>query len=459
MTHSHSNAILVFIIAISTGARVCAVSAGKGAEDAGFVCAISSTSDRSGAPALKTADKIPSLTDPDVFHESGVRKVNAGDLEGALADFTTAITLDPKNIAGYNNRAHVRVMQRKPDAAIADYSRAIALKPEDSTAYSGRSTAKVMNGDLKGALADSDKAVALAPDDAEIRNARGGVRYLTGDLKAALADYDRALELDPKLVGALENRSKARNLTGDIAGELADLDAAISLGSTDADIHTNRASVRLKKGDVDGALADSSSAIELEPKNPAGHRIRGEAKRAKGDFDGAISDLNRAIELEPKNASAYFSRGKARYLTRAFGRAAADFEAAARADKTIETSTILLSSVARTRSGDNPAEDKKLQAWIDKRGSGKSAGWPSAVGRFLLGKDDEAALLSGAAAFAKKKESGQLGQAWYFAGIRCLATGDKQGAAERFRKCADADHNESVVRAFAEAELKWLGEK
>lgn len=169
--------------------------------------------------------------------------------------------------------------------------------------------------------------------------------------------------------------------------------------------------------------------------------------------------MSRAIELKPKNASAHFSRSKARYLTQAFRGAGEDFEAAARTDEQLEAAGLLFSSVARTRSGDDPAKDRKLQACLDKRGSGKSAGWPSVVGRFLLGRDNEAALLAGAAASAKKEESGQLGQAWYFAGIRCLATRDKQGAAERFRKCVGEEHNEPMVRAFAEAELKWLGEK
>ena len=459
MTHSFSSALLAAILVISAKPQSGDASARQNAEDAGFESAVAATGDRNGTSAAKAQDKLPIATDLDALYESGVRKVNGGDLEGAIADFTKAIELDPKNINGYNNRGHVRLLQGNLDAAIADYSQAIVLNPKDPSAYCDRASAKVSNGDFKGAIVDSDKALALAPDDAEVRGKRGGVRYLAGDLKGALADFDRALEIDPKLVNAHATRSKVRYRMGDMDGYLADLDAAILLGCDDPDIHANRASLRLQKGDLDGALSDSSRAIELEPKNPAGLRVRGEVKRAKGDFDGAISDLDRAIEIEPKNASAYFSRGNVRYLARAFGRAAVDFEAAARTDNAIETSTILLSSVARTRSGDNPAEDKKLQAWIDKRGSGKSGGWPSAVGRFLLGKDDEAALLSGAAAFAKENESGQLGQAWYFAGIRCLAKGDKQGAAERFRKCVDTGHNERGVREFAEAELKWLGEK
>ena len=64
-----------------------------------------------------------------------------------------------------------------------------------------------------------------------------------------------------------------------------------------------------------------------------------------------------------------------------------------------------------------------------------------------------------AEAFAKKEESGQLAQAWYFAGIRHLASGDKAGAAERFRKCVAAEPKRSIVQSFAAAELKWLGEK
>ena len=197
MKHSFSSALFAGTMAIGAVFGVNTVSATQSAGEAGFECAVSSASQRSGTPASKAAEKSPPAPDPDVFHESGVRKVKAGDLEGAIADFTMAITLDPRNIAGYNNRAHVRALQGNPDAAIADYSRAIALKPDDSSAYSDRGEVKVMKGDLKGALADSDKAVSLRPDDAQARAARGCVRYLTGDLKGAMADLDFALKINP----------------------------------------------------------------------------------------------------------------------------------------------------------------------------------------------------------------------------------------------------------------------
>jgi tetratricopeptide (TPR) repeat protein len=279
------------------------------------------------------------------------------------------------------------------------------------------------------------------------------------DVDGATTDFDRAIELDPKDATAHSNRGAARFRKDDVKGAIADTSRAIELDPQPADTWNNRGVMRRDSGDLDGAITDFSQAVKLAPDYADAWANLATVRAAKGDSAGTITAIDRVIELRPDSGKAYHYRGVARYMSGAWGAAAEDFDVAVRLDKTMEGSAPLFSCAALIRSGPDPAAEKKLQAWLDKRGAGASAGWPSAAGRFLLGADDEKTLVSAAEAFAKKEESGQLAQAWYFAGIRHLASGDKAGAAERFRKCVAAEPKRAIVQSFAAAELGWLGEK
>ena len=287
----------------------------------------------SGAfPEAKGAAVLPGMNDLDEFHRRGVEKVNKGDLDGALAEFTRAIEMSPKNPSGYCNRGSVRLLKGDLEAAMTDYNRAIEVDPKYSTAFCGRGNARHLKGDVEGALADFTRAIEVDPDDASGYGGRGGVKYQSGDLDGALADLNRALEIDPKDTGALSNRSKARNRKGDLDGEIADCTALMELRPKDTEAVGNRGAARHRKSDFDGAIADSNRAIEIDPKYAPAYNTRGASKHSKGDFAGAIADAARAIELDPKYVSAYINRGIAKWETDDHDGAIADFNRAIELD-------------------------------------------------------------------------------------------------------------------------------
>jgi tetratricopeptide (TPR) repeat protein len=58
-----------------------------------------------------------------------------GDLNGAIADYSNAIKIQPGYPPLFNSRATVRQAQGDFDGAIADYKKAIAMDPRYSDAY------------------------------------------------------------------------------------------------------------------------------------------------------------------------------------------------------------------------------------------------------------------------------------------------------------------------------------
>src|SRR5688500_5398510 len=82
---------------------------------------------------------------------SGEVRLKKGDLDGSLADFNRAISLQPRHAAGYAGRAYVRHRRGDPEGAIADFSRAVDLNPRMSGAYAARAFVRLSCGDLEQA--------------------------------------------------------------------------------------------------------------------------------------------------------------------------------------------------------------------------------------------------------------------------------------------------------------------
>lgn len=97
------------------------------------------------------------------YVKSGFALEEKGDLDGAIADYTKAIEIDPRYARAYDNRGSARAKKGDPDGAIADYSKAIELDPRYPLAYIGRGLARSDKGDLDGAISDYSKAIEIDP--------------------------------------------------------------------------------------------------------------------------------------------------------------------------------------------------------------------------------------------------------------------------------------------------------
>src|SRR6476469_10848624 len=75
-------------------------------------------------PAASTSTTQVSEAD---FFKRGTYKVMAGDFQGAIADFTSAIQINPSLARAYYNRGFVRSQLQYYQGAIEDLSRAIQL--------------------------------------------------------------------------------------------------------------------------------------------------------------------------------------------------------------------------------------------------------------------------------------------------------------------------------------------
>lgn len=151
--------------------------------------------------AIAIAAKNTSLKASEYFI-SGGQKYNKRDFQGALADYSKAIQLDPGYALAYHARGFIK--HRPPSAkfhnfkaALADYNRAIQLDPNVILFYDSRGNLKVDEfKDYQGALIDFNRAIQLDPNYAKVYGNRGELKYnLLNDRAGGIADMQKAAKL------------------------------------------------------------------------------------------------------------------------------------------------------------------------------------------------------------------------------------------------------------------------
>ena len=94
-------------------------------------------------------------------NERGLSHAEKGDHDKAIADFTEAIRLDPKDAAVYSLRGLSYAAKGDHDKAIADYTEAIRLNQTQPVYYVRRARAYRALGDEAKAASDEKKAQEL----------------------------------------------------------------------------------------------------------------------------------------------------------------------------------------------------------------------------------------------------------------------------------------------------------
>lgn len=221
----------------------------------------------------------------------------------AIADYDKAIALRPHYAVYYRNRASAYV-QTDPLKAVTDLSTAIKIDPKDPATWNERCRL--------GTLIDS--TIAL---DARSWN------------RESISACTEAIRLRPDLVDAYINRGRAKmefQTTETLDGAIEDYSRAIELRPDLANLYSIRSDAYRARFKLDLALADATTAVTLRPEDAAGYYRRGLVylfqsglpplgfvDKPNKSFDRrvaelAVEDFNKAIQLRPNYAQAYAYR-------------------------------------------------------------------------------------------------------------------------------------------------------
>jgi tetratricopeptide (TPR) repeat protein len=197
----------------------------------------------SGLVVVAQPEKKTSAVD---LYNRGVDKLNSGNYQDAIADFSQALQIDPNDSDTYYNRGYAHHSLGNYEKAIADYSEAIRLNPQFAQAFSNRGYTYFVLKNYQQAINDATKAIELNRDSDnayvsrgnahdELGNSnrayynRGLTRNRLNQHQAAIQDYSEAVRLQPTFAEAYYNRGLSRFNLKNYTQAIEDLKKAADL--------------------------------------------------------------------------------------------------------------------------------------------------------------------------------------------------------------------------------------
>jgi Tfp pilus assembly protein PilF len=138
------------------------------------------------------------------FYNSGVKKVDSRDFEGAKNDFQKAIEIDPNYAFAHNNLALLLIKQfGDKESAKFHYEKAIELDPKNAnTHFNYAFLLRDYFNDKQGAKLQFEKALAINPYFAEGQLNYALILRDLGNKELAKKHYISATKLNQKLINA-----------------------------------------------------------------------------------------------------------------------------------------------------------------------------------------------------------------------------------------------------------------
>jgi tetratricopeptide (TPR) repeat protein len=199
-----------------------------------------------------------------------------------------------------NNEASALHASGQLEAAIAEYSKAITLNPRLTIARYNRAQSYLSAGQLEHAISDFDAAIRLAPHFLDALAARGEVRLLLGQHAGGLADLGSVRAQHPAHARALAAESNFWQRHGDFEQAISVWSEAIKVAPERGEFYCNRGLMYYFQGDQEQAISDQTTAIHLDPADAIAHNNRGAALLKLGSWAAAVEDLRAAMRLDPK---------------------------------------------------------------------------------------------------------------------------------------------------------------
>jgi tetratricopeptide (TPR) repeat protein len=267
------------------------------------------------------------LENAEAYYKRGLARSENGDLDGAIADFTEAIRLDPKDARGFYNRGLARESLNDLRGAVRDYSQAIVIGGLGGAPHHGRAMVWRSEGRSEAALAEVNIAIGLEPKNASYLYDRGLIWVDLGDSDKAIGDLKSSAELgrDPfPAYMQLAGIYKSLNRTYDT---LAYLKKAHESSRNNAQCIAEIVLHYYRSRSYDDAIEFCNRWVVAEPKNPHAFTRRGMLWEKKREYTRAIADYTQALSIYAAFAPALEGRERVYRLTKDVAKADADAKA------------------------------------------------------------------------------------------------------------------------------------
>lgn len=129
------------------------------------------------------------------YFDKAMKKAEAGNSKGAIADYTKAISMNSKFVEAYYNRGVAKFKLNDLKGAQTDFSKTIELDSMNADAFTGRANVNYKLQNFQGVIDDCTSSLGLNPKDYIAYNLRGLAYNNIGDKKNSCKDFTKAIEL------------------------------------------------------------------------------------------------------------------------------------------------------------------------------------------------------------------------------------------------------------------------
>lgn len=186
--------------------------------------------------------------------------------------------------------------------AVAEYTEAIRLNPRDSYSHFNRGLIYEHMGDVEQAIADYSRAVRLRPEDSAAHLQRGLIFLDMNRLDDAVADFTRAHELKPNDAWPLANRGISYAWKNDQAAAERDFQAVRAIDRANPVLLRGEALLSINAGDMETAVERLTAALNQEPDNVWALRSRAAAYWKLGQFEKSRVDYAKMLKLTKRTS-------------------------------------------------------------------------------------------------------------------------------------------------------------
>lgn len=356
------------------------------------------------------------------YKRAGIYRALEKDNE-AIADYTSALSYNPKDDDSYWERAQIYYEQEKYDLADVDYKKMLEIDPNSPLPYMGLGRNETARGNYQSAIDLYDNVIALYSEYASGYSFRAEAYLKSGKFMEAASDVVKALDLDydnkafglmvdladsafvqinsklkamavtdsnngywPYCLGVINEQTekyseaiahyqKALKLDedaitcrrisscyedmGNWASAVEYMDKAIALDPKNDNLIQYKADIYYEAGEIETAIAIMDEYVERRPDYGWGYYRRGWYKDNLQDIDGAIEDYTTSITLAPEPYT-YLSRGKQYLIIGENNLANADFEVVIQTDTIPEDGSCTMFALMHL------GRIEEAKAWMEK---------------------------------------------------------------------------------------------
>nr|CAD6604652.1 TonB-dependent receptor [Pseudorhizobium flavum] len=218
-----------------------------------------------------------------------------GDLEGALSDLLTAVSITPGSSTTWNEIGNVQSARGANREAEAAFQKAISLDPQDPVSHANLAIFYLDNSRVTEARKHIDLALAADPNFDIGLVARGRYHLQTGELDKAIDDLLAGTVSNPAYSQGQLLLAAAHYEKGDRVPAEQALDNAQRLDDNDPVVYSFRAAVAIDDYDSVTAIRNAQEFVRRS-------RERGGEFAALGANHDAGSTLNNAFRMQGLNA-------------------------------------------------------------------------------------------------------------------------------------------------------------